>query len=87
MIKMLFQIVVFSAIGVLAMPGNEAHRDQALRSLVAAYANAATYCNRHPDSCEKLSATINESRLAFLQEPATFNNTLHVSHPDQYRRD
>lgn len=50
------------------LPGNELHRDQALNSLTKAYAHAATYCDRRPDSCRRLLAALDGVRIVFAQE-------------------
>ena len=60
MIRFVCQLAVLSAVAVLFVPGNEIHRDQVLRSFVAAYAHAATYCDRHPSACEEFRATITQ---------------------------
>lgn len=56
--KFACQLVVLSAIAVLFVPGNEMHRDQVLRGFAAAYANAATYCDRHRGTCEGIYAAL-----------------------------
>ena len=67
MIKWAFRILVFSALGALMLPGNEVHRDQAFRSVMAAYANAAVYCENHAPSCDSLMEKFSETRVALAR--------------------
>ena len=87
MIKTLFNLAILATFAVLLMPGNEFHRDQAVRSIVAAYAHAATYCDRYPGSCEQLTASINQARRTFAHEAATFSNANYTPHPTPLRHD
>ena len=87
MIKTIFNLAIFATLAVLLMPGNERHRDQAVRSVVAAYAHAATYCDRYQESCDQLSASLNQARLNFAHEAVTFSNATYAPYPAPLRQD
>lgn len=90
MIKILTRLVMLSAVGVLFLPGNEPHREQVVRGLTAAYANAGNYCNRNRDTCDRVLAQFKRTGALVAQEASMLADTVATSRAavrsDDYRR-
>ena len=76
MIRLATRLLILSAIGVLLLPGNERHRDQVVKSLGAAYANAGEYCNRNQRSCDRIVSQLKQTGTTLTREVANIAGTV-----------
>lgn len=68
MFKLATRLFALSAIGVLLLPGNEAHRDQVIRSMTAAYANTGDYCAKNREMCDRMFAQLRKASISMARQ-------------------
>lgn len=76
MFKLTTRLFALSVIGVLLLPGNEAHRDQVIRSLTAAYANTGDYCAKNRDMCDRLMAQMRAAGITLARQAVDLADTM-----------